>query len=150
MIIGRYVSPQNGGFAMRKAVLAAALACFMTPAFSQDGRDAGVVSTIRKQMDAFLADDFTGAFEFASPSIRMIFRNPDNFGLMVRQGYPMVWRPSGVEFLDLREEGGQVIQRIVVEDQGGQFHVLDYYMVEGKNGWLINGVSIVPQPSASV
>ena len=61
-----------------------------------------VQTTITSQLDAFLQDDFARAFEYASPSIQPMFRNSDNFGMMVQRGYPMVWRPAKSRFWNLR------------------------------------------------
>ena len=47
----------------------------------------------------------TAAFDYASPTIRGIFGSPDRFGAMVQQGYPMVYRPSEVRYLERREFG---------------------------------------------
>ncbi|MEO0938328.1 MAG: DUF4864 domain-containing protein [Pseudomonadota bacterium] len=102
-----------------------------------------IQNTISRQIDAFLVDDFPKAFTFASPSIQGIFRTPENFGRMVSQGYPMVWRPADVQYLDLREEGGVLIQKVLITDQEGGQHVLDYRMIETGEGWKINGVSLL-------
>ena len=61
-----------------------------------------VQTTIASQLDAFLKDDFARAFEYASPSIKRMFRNSDNFGMMVQRGYPMVWRPANRDFWNSR------------------------------------------------
>ncbi|MCR9124740.1 MAG: DUF4864 domain-containing protein [Rhodobacteraceae bacterium] len=106
-------------------------------------------STISAQIEAFQADDFVGAFDYASPNIQNIFRTPDNFGAMVRRGYPMVWRPAEVRYLELREIAGQLWQKVLITDAQGAVHVLDYQMVQQENGWKINGVQLVPQPGAS-
>ena len=103
----------------------------------------GIETTIRSQIDAFLADDFATAFTFASPNIQGLFGSPDRFGAMVRQGYPMVWRPSDVQFLDLREMNGRLWQRVMVRDAAGTFHVLDYQMIEADGRWRINGVQLL-------
>jgi len=58
-----------------------------------------IKAVIGNQIEAFLADDFATAFTFASPMIREIFRTPENFGSMVRNGYPMVWRPAEIRYL---------------------------------------------------
>lgn len=105
-----------------------------------------IEGTIRSQIDAFLVDDFATAFTFASPMIQGMFGTPDNFGAMVRNGYPMVWRPGDVTFLELREIGGRVWQKVLVSDASGKLWVLDYQMVEGADGWRINGVQILPAP----
>lgn len=102
-----------------------------------------IQNTISRQIDAFLIDDFPKAFTFASPSIQGMFRTPENFGRMVSQGYPMVWRPADVQYLDLREENGVLIQKVLITDQEGGQHVLDYRMIETEAGWKINGVSLL-------
>lgn len=134
---------------MRKTLAAATLAAALAAAAAaQDAPEAAIQDTIQSQIDAFLADDFATAFTFASPAIKDIFRTPENFGRMVQQGYPMVWRPQSVEYLDLREAGSARIQRVLIQDASGRFHVLDYQMVRTENGWQINGVSILPAPQA--
>ncbi len=116
------------------------------PAQSQEAPEAAIRGVIRSQIDAFLADDFGTAFSFASPAIRGIFQTPENFGAMVRNGYPMVWRPESVEFGELREIAGRLWQRVYVRDAGGRAHALDYQMIPGEDGWRINGVQLLPAP----
>lgn len=106
----------------------------------------GIETTIRNQIDAFLVDDFARAFTFASPNIKMLFGNSDRFGQMVRNGYPMVWRPGEVRFLELRDIDGALWQKVMIRDQAGEFHVLDYQMIQGTDGWQINGVQILRRP----
>lgn len=115
-----------------------------------DANPDAVRDTIRSQIDAFLADDFDTAFSFASPNIQGIFGTPENFGAMVRGGYPMVWRPADVRFLDLRDEGGFLWQNILVTDGNGQRHVLEYQMIRLESGWKINGVRYLKAASPSV
>jgi hypothetical protein len=64
---------------------------------------------------------------------------------MVRNGFPMVHRPMSVRILELREVAGRLWQRVMVTDQAGNAHVLDYQMVETPDGWQINGVQLLPQ-----
>jgi hypothetical protein len=119
------------------------MALLALPAFAEE---APIQRTIQGQIDAFLKDDFATAFTYASPNIKSLFGTPENFGNMVRQGYPMVHRPAEVKMLDLHEENGRLWQRVLITDQNGQNHVLDYQMVETANGWQINGVRILPSP----
>ncbi|MEM6479792.1 MAG: DUF4864 domain-containing protein, partial [Pseudomonadota bacterium] len=93
-------------------------------------RDDAIRSTISGQMEAFRADDFERAFSFAAPNIKRMFGTPDRFGMMVRNGYPMVWKNADVRYLELRELGGNLWQMVQIEDQNGGFHYLDYMMVE--------------------
>ena len=102
--------------------------------------EAAIRSVIAGQIEAFEADNFRKAFSYASPTIRQTFRTPRNFGAMVRQGYPMVWRPSLVKFLSLRREGGATWQDVMIRDQEGALHILEYQMIEHEKGWKINAV----------
>ena len=132
---------------MKRMVLGAVLGAVMAAsAGGQEGPETAIQGTIASQIEAFKADDFAQAFTFASPSIQQLFGTPERFGMMVQQGYPMVWRPGEVRYLELREIGGRLWQKVMVRDQSGQLHVLDYQMVKGKNGWKINGVQILPSP----
>ncbi len=106
-------------------------------------QESDIQAVIGDQFAAFKTDDFATAFTFASPAIRQVFRSPENFGLMVREGYPMVWRPDSVAFLGLRREDGRIIQRLAVTDRQGGAHVLDYDMIQTEDGWRINGVRLV-------
>ena len=61
---------------------------------------------------------------------------------MVQRGYPMVWRPADVQFMDLREMGGDLWQHVLIRDQAGRRHMLLYRMQKGPEDWLINGVQL--------
>ncbi len=106
-------------------------------------QEADIQATIDSQIEAFLADDFETAFGFASPTLQRLFGTPENFRNMVTQGYPMVWRPGNVRYLELREQGATLWQRVMITDREGRVHVLDYRMLETENGWRINGVQIL-------
>jgi len=108
--------------------------------------DRAIEGVIQGQIDAFLADDFATAFEYASPNIKMIFGSVDRFAAMVRQGYPMVYRPRAVTFLELREIDGDLWQKVLVRDAAGVYHALDYQMIQTETGWQINGVQLLQAP----
>ena len=130
---------------MRGLLLGTIAALFLAGAAAAQDRS-GITDTIQRQLDAFVADDFETAFTFASPAIKGIFGNSDRFGSMVRQGYPMVWRPGTVRYLDLEERGGVPYQKVLITDAQGVPHVLEYQMVATPEGWQINGVRILPAP----
>ncbi len=130
---------------MKNLVLACALGLGLSgPAAAQSDEIRGVID---RQMEAFLADDFAAAFDFASPAIRNLFRTPENFGRMVREGYPMVWRPAEVTWLGLEERAGELVQRVLVTDRSGKLFTVEYYMIETESGWQINAVQVLPAPS---
>lgn len=109
-----------------------------TPAMPDERAD--IRDVIGSQIAAFEASDVATAFDFASPMIQEMFHDPQTFGRMVETGYPMIWRPDAVRFLELREEGGRVLQRMGFRDGAGGFHLFDYEMIAGPDGWRINGV----------
>lgn len=114
------------------------------PVVAQDA-DA-IENVIGSQLKAFNDRDIEGAWQYASPNIKRIFGNPGNFGVMVQQGYPMVWDNADVRFLELRDVAGDVWQKIMLRDARGGLHVLDYQMIETSEGWQINGVQLLPGP----
>lgn len=135
-------------------ILSAVLAFFLilTPATAQEvqPQNPEIETVIGNQLEAFQADDFAEAFTYAAPTIKQMFQTPENFGTMVRRGYPMVWRPGEVTYLELAEIGGALWQRVEIIDQEGVRHHLGYQMTEGENGWKISGVTILEAPDVSV
>ena len=103
-----------------------------------------VQTTITSQLDAFLQDDFARAFEYASPSIQRMFRNSDNFGMMVQRGYTMVWRPAKSRFLECAQDQRGPYQLVEITDSDGRVHTLRYDMIETPAGWRIRGVQVLP------
>jgi hypothetical protein len=132
---------------MRKFLMAIGLVLGF--AVSAAAQNAEIEMTIDSQIEAFLADDFNHAFSFASPNIQQIFRTPENFGVMVRRGYPMVWRPADVRFLELREIEGRLWQKVQITDGSGRVHILDYQMIELESAWKINAVQLLKEPAVS-
>lgn len=108
-----------------------------------------ITSVIAAQIEAFRAEDYGRAFEYASPSIRSLFGTAETFGDMVERGYPMVVGPKDVRYLDLREVAGSQWQRVLIRDRNGLLHLLDYQMVERGSDWKINAVQILRAPEGS-
>ena len=102
---------------------------------------------IESQMEAFKADDMAGAFDFAADGIQKVFGTAERFGEMVRRGYPMVHRPEDVTFLEFRQEAGSLWQKVLVTDQSGVVHVLDYEMIPTDSGWRIGAVLLMQRAS---
>jgi hypothetical protein len=125
----------------RLAAAVLLLAAAWGPAEAQDA-ESDIRAVISRQIEAFKADDFETAFSFASPAIKRMFGSPERFGAMVQSGYPMVWRPAQVRFSGLETRDGRTVQSVLVTDAGGALYVLDYEMVAGDGGWVINGVTV--------
>lgn len=129
---------------MRSIVLGLVLACHLGVAHADEPRNTAIEGVIQDQITALKADDFATAFTFASPNIKGIFGTPERFGAMVAQGYPMVYRPDAVQMLELRRVAGNLWQRVMVTDQSGRTHLLDYMMIDTADGWQINAVQLLP------
>jgi hypothetical protein len=127
-------------------ILAMGLALWVRPAASQGSAHQAVIAS---QIEAFQADDFVRAFSYASPTIQNVFRTPENFGAMVKQGYPMVWRPSDVRYLEARQIAGQLWQKILVKDTKGARFLLDYRMIQTDGTWRIDAVQMLDLPEVS-
>lgn len=127
-------------------ILAAVFGFWMaaTGAFAQSS-DA-IEGVIGNQLEAFNDRNVDEAWQYASPNIKRLFGSPGNFGMMVQQGYPMVWDNDDVRFLELRDVAGNLWQKVMVRDAQGGLHILDYQMLETADGWQINGVQLLPSP----
>lgn len=137
---------------MRSLIFALTLMGIGGVAVGQDTqtRNPGIENTIEQQIEAFQVDDFAKAFEYASPTIQGLFGTSENFGAMVQNGYPMVWRPKDLRFGELRQIEGNLWQQVIVIDQAGQVFALDYMMVEVKGDWRIAAVQMIPPPEVAV
>jgi hypothetical protein len=120
------------------------LAASALSALADEAENPAIEAVIGDQIAALKADDFAKAFTYASPMIQGMFGTPETFGEMVKQGYPMVWHPAGVKYLQLRDVAGGLWQRIMVTDGNGQVWMLDYRMVQVDGAWRIDGVQILP------
>jgi hypothetical protein len=133
---------------MRRLILSILFATFLaSPVVAQDRAARDVISD---QIAAFLDEDPEGAFAFASPFIQDKFGTPERFGQMVREGYPMVWSPSEVTFLDMREIGGKLWQEVLLRDAAGKGWIAEYELVEVDGALRINGVRIRKAPEQAV
>lgn len=97
-------------------------------------------SIIQSQVDAFRRDDGAAAFGYASPMIREMFGTPEIFMDMVRQGYPMVYRPRVFDFSDIVMLNGAPTQKVRVVGPDGRRHTAFYPMTQLPDGtWRIDG-----------
>lgn len=131
----------------KMAVIAAAMSGLTFGAVH--AQSSQIQSTISSQVEAFQADDFETAFGFASPNLQRLFGSPQNFQKMVTRGYPMVWRPAEVRYLELADVAGSLWQKVLIKDQKGVVHILGYRMLETGKGWKIDGVQLLPAPDVS-
>lgn len=120
------------------------------PAHAAD--DAQEVRTvIEAQLEAFAADDAARAFSFASPNIQRMFGTPEDFLMMVRTGYPVVYRPNSVLFRPLQVVAGEPFQAVQMSDAAGRVWVAVYKMQKQTYGsWRIDGCVLRHVDSRSI
>ncbi|MBF9043047.1 DUF4864 domain-containing protein [Rhodobacterales bacterium HKCCE4037] len=136
--------------ALGLAVVASAVAPRPLQAQERLAPNPDIEAVIGGQFDAFRSDDLMGAWQFASPGIQSMFGEPERFGMMVEQAFPMVWEPGAVTFIDLQSLGSLIVQRVEVIDRNGVAHYLGYAMIQTENGWRISGVEILDAPGIGV
>ena len=139
---------------MRRAILALLVLAGFAPALAWadpgDADRAAIQSVIQQQLNAFQADDGRAAFALASPGIRQQFGDPDTFMALVRQGYPMVYRPRETHFGALAEEDGRIVQKVAFVGPDGVLVTALYMMEREPDGsWRIAGCVIARTPSES-
>ncbi|MEI6202440.1 MAG: DUF4864 domain-containing protein [Enhydrobacter sp.] len=119
------------------------LGLLAAPASAQQISDAdrsAIQSIIQGQVDAFKRDDGGAAFDYASPMIREMFGTPDIFMDMVRQGYPMVYRPKLFDFAEIVTRDGRPTQKVRVIGPDGRRYNAFYPMTQLPDGtWRIDG-----------
>ena len=96
--------------------------------------------TISSQIDAFKQNDVKEAYTFAAPNIQAQFPSPDIFGLMVRNGYPIIWKPKSYKFTTFKDLGNRCIQRVLFQSYNGSLESYDYILEKNGSVWKIAGV----------
>ena len=99
-----------------------------------------VQKTISSQISAFKQNDFNKAYTFAAPNIQAQFPSPEVFGLMVRNGYPVIWRPKSFKFIEFKDLGNKCIQRVLFQSYDGSLETYDYMLEKNNDVWKIAGV----------
>ncbi len=101
----------------------------------------GVISA---QLEAFQRNDGAAAYAYAAPTIQQKFGSAVSFMTMVRSGYPAVYRPREVAFLEARVKDGVTVQALRLVGPDGAGVVALYFMEQQPDGsWRINGVTLV-------
>ncbi len=132
---------------MLRRLLLAAILTFAAGGVRAEGLSASdgvaIRDVIGRQIEAFGRDDAPGAFAFASPGIQGMFGTPERFLDMVRQTYPAVHRPRSVEYRELSQEDGRIVQQVELTGQDGQPQVALYEMERDGDAWRIAGCTLV-------
>jgi hypothetical protein len=138
----------SAGNAWSWVLVLALLAC--NPVRAADGDAVEIRAVIEAQLAAFEADDAAKAFSFASPAIQRMFGTPEDFLMMVRTAYPVVYRPAAILFRPLRAVDGEPIQVVQMADADGRVWLAVYKMQKQADGsWRIDGCVLQTADSRS-
>ena len=96
--------------------------------------------TISSQIEAFKENNIEKAYTFAAPNIQAQFSTPEVFGSMVKNGYPIIWRPKSFKFTKFQDHGNRSIQRVLFQSYDGRLETYDYILEKYDNLWKIAGV----------
>jgi hypothetical protein len=122
---------------LRLAAATLALSPAVAFAFTDSDR-AESRAVIERQIEAFRHDDGAAAFAFASPELQTLFRDPDHFMAMVRNGYQPVYRPKNFSFSGVTESEEGLTDTLTIEDADGQSWTAVYTLAKQPDGsWRI-------------
>ena len=103
-----------------------------------------VQTVVQSQLAAFAKDDADKAFSYAAPELRKTIGSSSAFMSMVKNSYPVVYRPASVAFLKPEGTGDDVIQRVQMLDASGTSWLAVYSLQRQKDKtWRISGCAVV-------
>ncbi|HEV7869384.1 MAG TPA: DUF4864 domain-containing protein [Chthoniobacteraceae bacterium] len=97
---------------------------------------------VRRQIDAFRADDYASAYRQVSSSFQERF-NIESFSDLARTEYPGISRAERVEFGAIRFEGRHAIIPVYFFLQDGDVVPCVYSLVNEHEGWKIDGARVL-------
>ncbi len=111
-----------------------------------------IKTVIESQLNAFAKDDGAEAFTFAAPIVKQLFRTPEQFMAMVKNGYQPVYRNSNRIFGDIFQDGlGRPAMRVVLTGADGKRYEALYAMEKQADGtWKIASCTILAIPAQEV
>ena len=103
-----------------------------------------VQAVVQSQLAAFATDDASKAFSYATPELRKAIGSPAAFMAMVKNSYPVVYRPASVAFLKAEGSGDDIVQKVQMLDASGTSYLAVYSLKRQKDKtWRISGCTVV-------
>ncbi len=100
-------------------------------------------SVIDSQIKSFQTGDHQAAFEHASPNLKKLFKNTDNFIRMVKSGYGAIYGAQSWTFGRSQTVSGTYYQEVQLIGPNGNNWVAVYSMQQQTDGsWKITAVQI--------
>ena len=103
-----------------------------------------VQTVVQNQLAAFAKDDADKAFSYAAPELRKTIGSSAAFIAMIKNSYPVVYRPASVAFLKAEVSGDGVVQRVQMLNASGTSYLAVYSLQRQKDKtWRISGCAVV-------
>ena len=103
-----------------------------------------VQTVVQNQLAAFAKDDADKAFSYAAPELHKTIGSSAAFIAMVKNSYPVVYRPASVAFLKAEGSGDDVVQKVQMLDASGTSYLAVYSLQRQKDKtWRISGCAVV-------
>lgn len=126
----------------------------LTPvfAFAGEAEIRAAQSSIKGQIEAFIAGDDARAYSYAAPNIKRMFPTLERFMAMVRKAYQPVYRPRSLAFDKAVELSGETImQRVLTTAPNGRNYEAVYTLKRQADGtFRITGVSLREAASLAI
>ena len=108
-------------------------------------KDAKAVQTVvQNQLAAFASGNADKAFSYAAPDLRKSIGSSAAFMAMVKNSYPVVYRPASAVFLKAEGSGDEVVQKVHMLDTSGTPYLAVYSLQRQKDKtWRISGCAVV-------
>ncbi|PLK71191.1 DUF4864 domain-containing protein [Rhizobium sp. TH135] len=106
---------------------------------------------IEQQITAFLNNDATTAYSFASPEIKSVFPNAERFFEMVKKSYAPVYRPGNYAFgrNQVSPDGTVAYQEVLISAPDGKDWAVYYELKRQRDGqFAINGVRMMRETNS--
>ena len=115
-------------------------------------KDAKAVQTVvQNQLAAFASGNADKAFSYAAPDLRKTIGSSAAFMAMVKNSYPVVYRPASVVFLKAEGSGDEVVQKVQMLDASGTPYLAVYSLQRQKDKtWRISGCAVVENKARMV
>ena len=108
-------------------------------------------TVITEQIQAFLDDDASAAYAFASPKIKALFPDAERFFDMVKRSYEPVFKVGNFAFGRSRivADGTHAFQEVLITSPDGKDWAAFYDLERQPNGkYAINGVQMTRDTSS--
>ncbi len=110
-----------------------------------------IKTVVSKQLQAFSNDNAMEAFSYASPKIKSIFGNPNNFIAMVKESYPSVYRPKNINIGTVEMLKGIPTLLVYLVGPDGNFVTANYLMQKQPDKqWKIDGCIVTKANSKNI